>query len=478
MYLECDISAEVKLYFALFVVYLQVLTFTNLLNVATSCYSGVNSRICVKNGLNAVPSELQSQGDLDLIDLADNSIKIIRSNDFRGTRTRVLDLSRNDVTLIEDGAFDSMFLSNATLILNSNNLTELPNTLSKITTIINLDVRNNPAVIRGAGGHVIELTDSIMKEMGDSLQTLSFGHPELDKWPESLSHLQDLHELTLDGADANLDVIPPTAFRSFESTLKKLTIENTQLTSVPMGVSHLRRLTEFDFEHNINTGDAGMIMQAFYRPNSPITNLSLVGNGLTQFPRALIYLPRLMNLNMSENHLEFISDDVIKSLGVKTLALRNCQLSRVPGALSTMKDLTDLDLSHNSIISVENNDLISLKNIKKLSFNSNPVAFISEDAFENSTRLVDVLLRNTSLTEIPDAFRHGVHITTVDMSKNDITCMCKYYWVVLNESKIPVVKFLGSCGNIDVTLVDYLTKYAPNCPKFVEEYAKIAVTIG
>ncbi|XP_060065504.1 uncharacterized protein LOC132545850 [Ylistrum balloti] len=414
---------------------------------------------CSGRNYTTVPEGVRNQGNVYEIILSKNKLTHMRLTDFTGTTAELIDLSENDITTIDERAFENTKNLKG-LDLHGNELTELPLALSRLPMINSLDVRNNP----DSGYIPIALTNSIMKEMGDTIQTFKFGHRDLDEWPETISHFQDLQDLTLDRSSDQLKVIPPLAFHSFRSTLLVLTITNTELVSVPLGVSTLRRIDEFHFDNNKRVGNEGVVAQAFVRPGNTGTlkTLSLINDNLTSFPRALAYIPSLLNLDMSNNRLEFISDQSIENLRISHLTMHNCNLDRIPGALFHLTSLNQLDMSHNNLVTIENNDIENIPHVTNLTLAHNPIKFISDTAFGSHETLNEVDISYTNLNTIPEAF-NTTHVNTISLEGSSIDCMCSYVWV----STI-VNNFAGCCDNIRESIDDYITYYVPLCPEYIE----------
>ncbi|XP_069104141.1 leucine-rich repeat-containing protein 40-like [Argopecten irradians] len=413
---------------------------------------------CSGRRLTTVPDGVRNQGNVYEINLSGNLLTHMRYADFTGTTADHINLSDNNITTIDDGTFDA----NPTLLsldLHQNNLYNLPEALTHLVKINSLDVRNNPTDFRA---NPIQLTDHVMKEMGDTIQTFQFGHRDLDRWPNTIDHFQDLQDLTLDGSSDNLKVIPAQAFHSFQSTLLKLTIKNTKLVAVPLGVSTLRRIDEFHFDNNLDVGNEGVVAQAFFRTHGTLRTLSLINDNLTRFPRALAYIPTLRNLDMSHNRLEFISDESIANMHITNLTMHYCNLDRIPGALFHLQSLTALDMSHNNMITVENNDIENIPNVDNLTLAYNPIKFISNTAFGNHKHLGSVDISFTNLTTIPEAF-NTTTVGKISMEGSQVDCMCRYVWV-----RSVVNHFDGCCINIEESIEDYIQYYVPLCPEYIE----------
>ncbi|OWF49114.1 leucine-rich repeat-containing protein let-4-like [Mizuhopecten yessoensis] len=429
--------------------------------VGCTCFDKDTNHVidCSGRNLTSVPDGVRNQGDVYEINLSGNKLTHMHYSDFLGTTAVKVDLSDNQIRNIDDGTF-GVSSNIESLDLHKNQLNSLPEALTRLRKINTLDVRDNP----DNSDIPINLTNAIMKEMGDTIQKFQFGHRNLDHWPPTISHFQDLQDLTLDQSSDQLKVIPPMAFHSFQSTLLVLTIKNTNLVAVPLGVSTLRRIDEFHFDNNVKVGNEGIVAQAFVRNHTTLRTLSLINDNLSSFPRALAYIPTLRNLDMSNNGLEFISDESILNLGITNLTMHFCNLDRIPGALFHLKHLTRLDMADNKLVTVENNDIQNIPEVTNLTLARNPIKFISNTAFGNHTSLDSVDISYTKLTTIPVAF-NTTHVDNINLVGSHIDCMCEYVWV----STI-VNNFEGCCANIEERIEDYVRKYVPLCPEYIERY--------
>lgn len=431
----------------------------------TLCSCTANVISCENRGLHAVPTFPQPVS-ADILNLMRNDIHNLTTDIFKNVRVKIINLSGNKINKIQSGAFNNVKDNLIELILKDNALTKLPEEISNLGKIQSLDVRGNPI-------EDPNFTDSVMYQIGDSITDFKFGSAELDKWPQSLSHFQELNSLMLDTTSSNMQVIPAEAFHSFETTLTQMTIQNTELLVVPIGVSTLRNLKTFHFDHNHKVGDKGVLLQSFVNQHSSLQTLSLIDDRLTKFPRVLRYLSSLKNLTMDQNTLAFVNDEAIGLLGnVKILSLKNCSLDRVPGALSNLVGLTNLDLSDNKIGSIERNDMEQLTLLEKIYFNNNPLTYVSNETFRDLHSLETLDLSNTKITLVPEAirnvYRYRNHcLINLIILENKLDCMCELEWLKELKTACPAMNIKGNCDTIHVTLEQYIHDFVPRCPAWM-----------
>ena len=437
---------------------------------------------CEENNLTSVPVFRGSTTfKYPILRLGNNGIVNITSNAFVGlSRVNVstLLLDHNEISRIEVDAFAG--IENTVQILNlaHNRLLSLPEAVGRLSILTSLDVSNNPIpgyVKHGRYGSD-GFTESVMRQIGDTLMKFRFGSMDaLRTWPRNLVQLYRLQELTVSGSSVMF--FPEHAFYGFEYYLKKLTIENTNLAIVPVGVNRLVNLEELHLDNLFYPfGDDSMIGAPFSNLARTLKVLSLKNDSLTIFPEVIQQLTALENLTLDGNHLLFVSDESIELLttaNVSTLSLRNCNLKRVPGAISDLTYLLNLYLDGNQIRSLERTDLQNLNHLKTLSVSSNPLRYISDNALCELNELVDFYMRNTSLTEVSQSIQKLQKLTHLDLTDSKINCTCDLTWMIkwkencqLSQTK---VKIDGNCENKNEGIEHYINNQLKVCSDYTEK---------
>lgn len=362
-------------------------------SIAHICVCTVTTIDCSGHGLGEIP-QFRAGGSFRVLKLMNNSLKEIPNNAFATLNVSEIDLSNNNITLIGFNAFAGVSSALEILNLAHNALIELPQAISGLNKLQSLDVTWNPIPGHKPGAHHHHssdgLTDSVMRQIGDSITTFKFGDPRMNSWPGSLDHLSQLKELTIAGI--NLPYWPAQCFHGFEQTLQALTIEYASIDAVPLGISMLTHLKSLHLDHldvdhpdgsPSRFGDDSMISAPFQSLAQTLEQLSLDYDGLTTFPEGIQDLRKLRTLSLDGNDLQFVSDEAIKLLknaNVSSLSLKNCNLKRVPGAISDLTNLVALDLSENKIRSIESTDLQNLYNLQVLRLNINPLKYVSDNS--------------------------------------------------------------------------------------------------
>ncbi|XP_045199479.2 slit homolog 1 protein-like [Mercenaria mercenaria] len=439
---------------------------------------------CQGHRLGSIP-QFRQGGNFRVLKLGNNSFTSIPNNAFATLNVSEIDLSNNQISTIGVSAFAGVSSSLRMLNLAHNQLTSLPGAIGELPNIQSLDVSWNPIPGYKPGAHhhhgTDGLTNSVMRQIGDSITTFKFGDPSMTSWPQSLDHLSQLKELTVAGV--NIPYWPAQGFHGFEQTLQYLAIEYASLEAVPLGISMLTGLKTLHLDHldvshpdgsPSRFNDDSMISAPFRSLSQTLEQLSLDYDGLTTFPEGIQDLGKLRSLSLDGNDLEFVSDEAIKLLknaNVSSLSLKNCNLKRVPGAISDLTNLVELDLSENKIRSIESTDLQNLFSLQTLRLNINPLKYVSDNSLCGLNKLKEFFLVNTSLTEISQSFKNLRQLQMLDLRQSDIDCTCDMTWVKawMNCQGEHTVEIEGKCETIDQGIMDYVQNRLPTCPGFHDD---------
>lgn len=201
---------------------------------------------------------------LDTLNLSGNSIRQLSANVFTTVQLNVLDLSRNDLTVIADGSFRYLrYLEELNLRRNSLSILG-EDTFSGLIGLISLYLNNNGISVIGANTFAglrslirIDLSYNSLSQINGDM----FGRSRLP-----------LRKLFI--RNNYLDVIPGNTFQSVQNidflslshnritklddhlfvplkNLKKLHIQNNAITEISSAVmDEVSKLTEFQFQRN------------------------------------------------------------------------------------------------------------------------------------------------------------------------------------------------------------------------------------
>ena len=321
-------------------------------------------------------------------DLAFSNLTKTNCSDIR------IDLSDNELVALEGGAFADVENDVTDLQLHRNNLTALPRALGSLTHLNSLSVFSN---------NIKYFEPTIMQSLGLSLKTFRVGIIDGESWPSSFKFLFELDKLTLQ--DMQLVSIPFDAFLGFESMLTSLQIEDSNLFMVPTALCSLNKLLALSFSYNDNLVDKQHIFPSCCPGLTSLRTLIVSKNGLSGFPALFSTFPNLTTLRITTNpELTYIDQTIITNASKLThLDLANNGFTQIPEALQTLRFLERLDLSNNSITSLEDHNLGNLSALIWLNLDGNPLSYIADNAFRFMSRLQVLKLDGIKLQTFPRA---------------------------------------------------------------------------
>ena len=434
-------------------------------NKACTCTGGIMDCSGPDRALTVIPQFMKvSPPVITELRLQDNFIDTIPNGAFKNlTGLTKLLLQFNNISVIGDNAFDGLDASLLELNLGSNELTTLPISIAQMDNLETLDVTHNKIDEHN-------FNEYVMYSIGNTLTKFEFGSEAVRDWPSTLRHLQALQYLNVTGG--SFFTLPPNAFHGFEGTLQTLSMQNTELIAVPLALSRLRYLDRLFFDHNHQIGDSGILIPSFGGANllSHLTFISLIDDNLRVFPSLLRFLTNVETLILDSNRLAFVSDSSVNvAVGTKisTLSLRNCSLSRVPGALSKLTNITSLDLSENEIHSFENSDFDGMGFLQKLIIMHNPLEYIANETFKDLVNLKELNLENTEIKTMPEAIRFLKRLETLKVPIDRLECTCNIVWLKhFMEACNTGLRIAGTCETIKYHVDEYLKTFIPLCPNY------------
>ncbi|XP_034428833.1 toll-like receptor 22 [Hippoglossus hippoglossus] len=494
----------------------QLITFFFLLNISSllaptsgfalkTCRISYNIAKCAGLKLTAVARDIPSA--VKGFDLSSNKISRVHVSDFENLPVLTqLDLNRNFITLIDDGAFANLISLNK-LNLNNNKLGKLGAELFRgLSNLTELRVRSNSIKA------VAETTFQPMK----SLKLLDFSHNKLGhitKVKSMLQHLPNLRELYLKSNGF-------TTFHSEELTnsslvLKYLDLSQNPITDFQITANVFPNLTWFNiggapgktqmiwdvrnktFLSRVSTLDITGLRMKFgdmktllWMVNSSLTSLRLnaMRTNLTALVQTSCTVPTLSVLQLRLNKLFFVSsdlfklcfnvteidltdnkiktirDDAFRSLhSLKILSLSHNKLSSVPRATRNLPSLAELDLSSNNITKLGCDDFANQTKLKQLNLYQNSIAALAECVFKDLVRLQVLKLQSNRLSNLNGAFKIPLpYLKQLLLNTNTLTAIKRGEFsglrslqnLSLHQNKISELEY-GSFGGL-TSLTDLL----------------------
>jgi Leucine-rich repeat (LRR) protein len=220
------------------------------------------------------------------------------------------------------------------LSLRNMGLTELPETISKLAKLTEIDISRNKLkalpeplkelkklrVINTEINKIVELPEFIGQYV--YLEQLLVGGNQITALPDSLGYLNNLHELDIAG---------------------------NQIKSFPYSFENLRGLSSLSLGHN-----------------------RLGGNLFSDLPSSIRKLKELNYLSANNLHLKNLPEWVGELSKLTSLYLNNNQLTDLPLSIGLLENLEVCDLDGNQIINLPPS-ITELRYLRILSLNDNPL---------------------------------------------------------------------------------------------------------
>ncbi len=451
-------------------------------NLSEEEYYKLKSLFLSNKNLEEIPEWVFKLKNLETLSLYNNKITKIPEWLSKLVNLKVLLLSNNKITKIPEWVFKLKNLE--ILSLYNNKITEIPEWISKLEKLKDLSLSDN---------QIIKIPEWIFKLK--KLKDLSLSGNKITKIPEWISKLIKLESLGL--SRNQITEIPKWISKLVN--LKLLWLSKNKITEVPEWFSKLVKLwflnlsqnylkninLMFDSriwydswdkikkcQNNITTSWKKMCIdstwdkikiwveensiqeKAWVKELNDLTgkNLSeeeyyklntidLSDKGLLEIPIGLLNLKNLDHLDLSNNNINFISNDISKLEKLKHLELYKNKLTKIPKWIFELKNLERLELSNNNISSISDeiskltklaildlnynnlnsfpNWIYKLKNLISLNLSNNNINIISNE-ISKLTNLNYLKLWNNNIREIPKALFELRKINSLDFNNNEI----------------------------------------------------------
>ncbi|XP_052777468.1 toll-like receptor 6 [Mya arenaria] len=381
--------------------------------------------------------------------LQNNSILSLSSNDFHHPIiAERVDISRNPVGNSLPDAFFSTVVRNVQAIIAREIGLDLQNVSSLAFTrnafsLQELDLSRNWA-------YGVDMLPALFIDNNiHSLQNLSLSSCRIRRInAHAFIGLVHLHVLDL---SQNFLAKVPKAINRL-SLLRKLNLSENDITVLRHGdFSELHCLQELDLSKNLLGQLEAFRNGALFGIGNSLTHLYLHDAHLTNIPsRMLSELNILQHLDLSSNKISVMTNNSFKgkyslvSLDIsdnpwiidarmfhgvgqtlRVLRMRRAGLNYIPTAtLQYLQVLEELDLSFNSLLSINSKDLHSIS-ARRLLFRGNKIHFISPDAFSHYKRPVDVDISRNELSTLDFIFEsEKCTFYKVNITSNGFLCDC------------------------------------------------------
>ncbi|CAK1553074.1 unnamed protein product [Leptosia nina] len=361
------------------------------------------------------------------------------------SKLRTLNISHNRLSTMKLSTENS-FPDLEEIDVSYNNINDIivGDNENAISNLLKLNISHN---------RLSELKDAILIEVR-SLEVLDLSHNEISALSfNSFEGIKNL--LYLNIAYNKLKAINNSFLRF--TKLKFLYINNNELQCIKVNeFSNLNQLHEIDLSNNaITVIEKGTFVNMF---NIVKINLK---NNLIQYlePRMFLSANALDYVDVSINEIQALPKFIFKGKNVTFFDVSRNQLegALIKGIFEGLTGILELDLSHQSVTSIEDYAFVGLNMVESLLLNGNEIRNISNKSFyslRNLKRLdisnnkivslnfdLDELLKlelfsikNNFIKLIPEGYFDGLYVLLVlDLSNNNISKVSSHCFSSLNE---------------------------------------------
>ncbi|XP_053104523.1 leucine-rich repeat-containing protein 7 isoform X5 [Hemicordylus capensis] len=268
------------------------------------------------------------------------------------------------------------------------------------------------------------------------ISVLDYSHCSLQQVPKEVFNFErTLEELYLDANQ--IEELPKQLFNC--QALRKLSIPDNDLSSLPTSIASLVNLRELDiskngiqdFPENIKCCKCLTIIEASVNPISKLpdgftqllnlTQLYLNDAFLEFLPANFGRLVKLRILELRENHLKTLPKSMHKLTQLERLDLGNNEFSELPEVLEQIQNLRELWMDNNSLQTLPG-PIGRLKQLVYLDVSKNRIESIDMD-ISGCEALEDLLLSSNMLQQLPDSIGLLKRLTTLKVDDNQLTIL-------------------------------------------------------
>jgi protein scribble len=285
------------------------------------------------------------------------------------------------------------------LLLDSNQLHELPKGFYKLTQLRKLDISDNEI-------------EKISSEIGNFVNLVEFdcNRNDIQELPDSIKYCRNLQ--VLDISNNPLQSLPSglTQLRA----LTELTLNDLSLPYLPEDIGNLVNLRSLQGRDNLlkNIPDSLCSMQK-------LESLDLGSNEIEEIPSLVGKLSNLKVLWLDLNQLKSIPTEIGKLKKLQYLELSENMLETLPEEISGCVSLTDINLAQNSIEYLPSS-IGHLSNLSILKLEQNQLVVLTSSIGQCS-QLSELVLTENLLSEIPASIGNLKYLTNLNVDRNRLT---------------------------------------------------------
>ena len=294
------------------------------------------------------------------------------------------------------------------------------------TSIVKLSINSN---------NIFEIPSSISNLK--SLKSLSWTNSNLKNIPPTIGQLDSLKNLYLSGN--NFDTFPDVLLQL--KSIKYLSLhENKSQIVLPKNINRLIGLENIPISINFANGLPEEIFEI-----KNLKELSLSNCKLQFIPEKVFNLTNLERLYLYNNQIKEISPNIVNLVNLKELHLSNNKISIVPKWMEKLKTLEKIDLSYNQIKSftlscskMKNLETVNLnfneiqefpysirqcENLEYLTLDNNNISSVDQLKYGDFSKVFKIDVNNNFITDIPNTHQQkinaGIVYKELDYSMNE-----------------------------------------------------------
>lgn len=370
-----------------------------LLNLSHNHISAINSV-----GLQDCPKEV----GVIILDLSHNRIKKLESPQLAVFRhLHILHLTDNLVNAVTSGAFEGLH-NLQELRLGHNRISQFYEDInSALPNVKYVDLSHNFLSAIPAGivsSNTLERLNLSHNSLDSKLVPVVFKAQKLEQLDLSHNHIQQIDDFLL----SNL------------TSLRELHLENNSIESIQLNSFQLaKKLAYMDFSHNrlahlnkevfAGLGDLvtlkvdhnliSSISYDFFTEIPKLTHFSAASNQLTEVPGALTALYFLADLDLSGNQIR---------------SARKFLFDKLP-------NLKRLNLAHNRLTTVDRYEFENIPKLLSLQLGHNDIKSITAGSFDRNAQLQELRLENNSIADLQGIFGNLPSLQAIHISSNQLT---------------------------------------------------------
>lgn len=181
----------------------------------------------------------------------------------------------------------------------------------------------------------------------------------------------------------------------------------------------------------------------FMHDSRNLTTLSFTRSGSPVFPLAIVYTPRLANLDLEVNYIKVIPPEISNLITLTTLNIACNRISQLPETFSLLTNLQYLNLSSNRLKQIPP-QIFKIQGLKKLDLSYNSISEFPEEISALKDLEVLQIAGNRLSGDLPSFFEEFDQLIKIDLRFNKLSSIDS----LKSAQKIEVIRATGN--NISV----------------------------